>query len=157
MKETMKLRAKLDNGVRDWECVCGETQLLEGFWPCNEKGEPGSLTPCAMHQLEVCGCGRIFNCHTGEVMGKRGDKKPISIAPDFTDYEYPLDGGRKLPTYKGYVVDMQLWEFRKIDKPWESLSLDFQEGDALFAELLKRLPKEHILREEFWEGYLRRH
>lgn len=159
MKEKMRLIRKRENGVCSWCCICGERSGDDGSWPCNEMGKFGQLTPCFKHQLEACcRCGRIFNCHTGEVLGNKKDKKPVSIAPDFTDYEYLEGGGRKLPTYKGYVLDMRLWEFRKIEQgqPWEFISFDLPEGEELLDELFDRLPEGHILFSEFFVGKIER-
>jgi hypothetical protein len=158
MKERMELIHKYDNGVCRWKCLCGSGEVPEDSWPCNEKGEISQLTPCYLHQIHVClGCGRIFNCHTGEVLGNRNDAQPVSIAPDFTDYEYQR-GGRKLPTYKGYTVDVPLWQFRNIElgRPLEFIPFDSPEGDELMADLLSKLPKDHILQNEVFEGWLRR-
>lgn len=74
----------------------------------------------------------------------RHTNKPI---PDFTDY-IEWDGGRKLPTYKGYIVDVRLCEFRKINNPHEALSFDSDEGDVLLSELIEQLPRTHKLFKE---------
>jgi hypothetical protein len=64
----------------------------------------------------------------------------------FTDYE-DHGGMRKLPTYKGYTVDVYLRQFRKIERgqPWEIFCFSSDKGDQLLAELIRILPKNHPL------------
>ena len=159
MKEKMIPGGILPHGAINWQCPCNGEPFAEGFWPCNENGEFGALVPCPMHQLERCqDCGRLFNCHTGEILRQPKETGRVFIAPDFTDYEYPIDGGRKLPIYKEYTIDVRLWQFRKMEdgKLPEYISFDSQEGEDLLTELLDVLPNDHILRDEYLEGYLRR-
>ena len=82
MKEKMIRAGKTLEGIILWECPCAaeipEDDDPGEFWPCNENGELQRLTPRYMLQLEWCGCGRIFNCHTGEVMGNLRVHKRIT-------------------------------------------------------------------------------
>ena len=70
----------------------------------------------------------------------------MNAISDFTDYEV-LPGGTMLPTYKGYVVDVRLREFRKVEhgKLPEFISFRSSEGDELLVELIRLLPQEHRL------------
>jgi len=56
-----------------WICVCGNTPVDAGFFPCNEKGEEVEPTPEEWKiPLYVCdSCGRIINKETLEVVGKK--------------------------------------------------------------------------------------
>lgn len=59
-------------GVEDvWVCICRNTSVDDGFYPCDEKGivvEP--LIGGQWVDLYVCfGCGRIINQNTLEVVG----------------------------------------------------------------------------------------
>jgi hypothetical protein len=67
-------------------------------------------------------------------------------APVFID-AVNFKGARKLPFYKGYVVDVRLRQFRKIERnqPWEFISFYSQKGDQLLAELISYLPANHPL------------
>jgi hypothetical protein len=56
----------------------------------------------------------------------------------------------KLPTYKGYTVDIRLKEFRKADikKGLEFIPFDSDRGDKLLNGYLKTLSKKHLLEVE---------
>ena len=64
----------------------------------------------------------------------------MSDQPVFTDY-VEGKGGTKLPTFKGYTVDMRLKEFRSLEpgKKPEFLSFDSERGDMLLVELIEYL------------------
>ena len=75
--------------------------------------------------------------------------------PDFTDY-VDGNGWRKLPTYKGYTIDVRCRQFRKIK--WTKLpefhSFRSDKGDKLLSALIKVLPDGHKLRDELMEAAL---
>jgi hypothetical protein len=64
----------------------------------------------------------------------------MSDQPVFTDY-VEGKGGTKLPTFKGYTVDMRLKEFRVLEpgKKPEFLPFNSEQGDLLLAELIEYL------------------
>ena len=57
----------------DWECLCGNTPISDGFYPCNNDGGEVEPTPEEWNGVTyVCArCGRIINQNTGEVIGLR--------------------------------------------------------------------------------------
>lgn len=57
---------------------------------------------------------------------------------------------KRLPTYRGYIVDVKLREFRKIKygKTLEFIPFDSEKGDRLLAALIKSLPQKSKLFEE---------
>lgn len=67
---------------------------------------------------------------------------------------------KKLPTFKGYTVDVRVGEFRKIpfdgngDEEWEWIDFDSEEGDKLLCELLATLPKTSKLFKEIADKIL---
>jgi hypothetical protein len=55
-----------------WICLCGNTPIADGFFPCNDKGQEIEPTKEANwdERSYVCArCGRIINQHTLEVTG----------------------------------------------------------------------------------------
>jgi hypothetical protein len=61
----------------DWTCLCGNTPLLEGFFPCNETGEEVEPTPEDWTtDCYVCDrCGTIIDQTTLEIVGQRASEK----------------------------------------------------------------------------------
>ena len=65
-----------DPSITDaWVCICKNTPADDGFYPCDEKGnkvEPTAETWTT--NLYVCDqCGRIINCDTLEVVGRKAE------------------------------------------------------------------------------------
>jgi hypothetical protein len=60
-------------GSGEWLCLCGNTALDDGFYPCNEQGEEVEPTREAWTtNCYVCtGCGRIIRQSDRLVMGFR--------------------------------------------------------------------------------------
>lgn len=54
---------------------------------------------------------------------------------------------RKLPTYKGYTMDIRLKEFRKADLKTgiKFIPFDSDKGDKLLSGYLKTLSKKHMI------------
>ncbi len=75
-----KMRANRSKIYRDawgkWTCVCGNTALDDGFYPCNSQGEVVEPTPEAWTtNCYVCDrCGRIINQETLAVVGSRDEQ-----------------------------------------------------------------------------------
>jgi hypothetical protein len=57
----------------EWVCVCGNTALEEGFFPCDEYGVPVEPTPQEWDtDCYVCEqCGAIIDVHTLQIVGVR--------------------------------------------------------------------------------------
>lgn len=57
----------------DWVCLCGNMPWLEGFYPCNERGEQVEPTPEDWTtDCYVCDrCGAIIEQSTLELVGHR--------------------------------------------------------------------------------------
>ena len=57
-----------------WLCVCGNEPQMDGFYPCNERGE--HVEPTAelwTTNCYVCACcGRIIRQSDLEIVGRRG-------------------------------------------------------------------------------------
>lgn len=57
-----------------WVCPCGNTPADEGFYPCRPDGDQTEPLP-DWGSLYVCQrCGRIFDRHTGVVIGRRENR-----------------------------------------------------------------------------------
>lgn len=56
-----------------WICVCGNTPLADGFFPCDATGAEVEPTPAAWTtNAYVCArCGRIIDQQSLEVIGQR--------------------------------------------------------------------------------------
>src|SRR5947207_15106757 len=67
------------------------------------------------------------------------DKHPL-----FTDY-CTWDGGRQLPTFKGYTVDARLMEFRRSipNERLEFVPFDSETGVKLLNRLMKHIAEEY--------------
>ncbi len=68
-----------------WVCLCGNRPDYEGFFPCNEDGEPVEPTPAEWTtDCYVCDrCQRIINRYTGEVQAGRGPRyDPQRLLPE---------------------------------------------------------------------------
>jgi hypothetical protein len=68
----------------------------------------------------------------------------------FTDYVPLQGGGRILPTFRGYTVDVRCREFRKIDADtawelWEFIDFDSDRGEEMLQALIQLLPVDSIL------------
>jgi hypothetical protein len=52
-----------------WICICGNTPIADGFYPCDKKGN--EMQPVAgWNDLYVCGrCGRIINQTSLDIVG----------------------------------------------------------------------------------------
>ena len=59
------------NNPDTWKCICGNTPVSAGFYPCDEHGN--EMEPVkGWKNLYVCDdCGRIINQATLEVVGRR--------------------------------------------------------------------------------------
>lgn len=63
---------------------------------------------------------------------------------------------RKLPTYRGYTVDVRLKEFRWLEygKRWEIIRFDSPKGDVLLAKFIATLnpniPEERQFLSDIW-------
>lgn len=75
---TMEAKEKIvhETGNKEaWICVCGNTPLGDGFFPCDEQGnevEPAK----GWNNLYVCvRCGRIVNQDSLEVVGQNPSAK----------------------------------------------------------------------------------
>jgi hypothetical protein len=66
--------------TEDWTCVCGNTVVSDGFFPCDKNGdEMEPLINSDWADLYVCvRCGRIINQHTLTVVGQ--NPHPILLA-----------------------------------------------------------------------------
>jgi len=55
-----------------WVCICGNTPLKDGFFPCNDSGDEMEPTiGSGWTDLYVCArCGRIIKQGTLEVVGQ---------------------------------------------------------------------------------------
>jgi len=66
---------KINHGEdqNEWICLCGNTGLYEGFYPCNSEGELVEPTPEDWTtDCYVCEqCGRIIRQSDREVVGVR--------------------------------------------------------------------------------------
>ena len=53
-----------------WLCICGNTPIADGFFPCNQEGR--EMEPVAgWNNLYVCArCGRIVDQHSLNVVAK---------------------------------------------------------------------------------------
>ncbi len=58
-----------------WVCLCGNTPMEDGFYPCDSEGEIVEPTPEAWtSDWYVCDrCGRIIDMNTDEIVGVRFD------------------------------------------------------------------------------------
>ena len=56
-----------------WACLCGNTPIQEGFYPCDSKGEAVEPTPLVWTGIPyVCDrCGRVIDSRNGKVIGVR--------------------------------------------------------------------------------------
>lgn len=53
-----------------WVCICGNTPVDDGFYPCGREGNEIEPDKCWLDSLYVChGCGRIIRGDTLEVVG----------------------------------------------------------------------------------------
>ena len=54
-----------------WTCICGNTEMISGFFPCNEKGE--EVEPTSEEWTTNCyvcsECGNIIEQKTLEILG----------------------------------------------------------------------------------------
>ncbi|MFN8478217.1 MAG: hypothetical protein U0074_10420 [Kouleothrix sp.] len=71
----------------------------------------------------------------------------------FTDYVPLQGGGRILPTFQGYTVDVRCREFRKIDADtawelWGFIDFDSDQGEEMLQALIQFLPVDSILFQE---------
>ena len=59
--------------TEDWECLCGNTPMQDGFFPCNTQGELVEPTPEEwVTNYYVCDrCGRIIEQRSRAVVGLR--------------------------------------------------------------------------------------
>lgn len=61
-----------------WECVCGNTPVSDGFFPCNDNGDEVEPVEGQWEDLYVCAkCGRILRQGTLEVIGRNPNWKPM--------------------------------------------------------------------------------
>lgn len=52
-------------------CICGNDQITDGFYPCDEQGNEVQPDDRWNGELYVCGhCGRVVNQFTGKVEGQ---------------------------------------------------------------------------------------
>jgi hypothetical protein len=57
-----------------WYCICGNTPIDHGFYPCDERGNEVEPVKGSWKNLYICGnCGRIINQDTLEVVGANHD------------------------------------------------------------------------------------
>ena len=58
-----------------WVCLCGNTPLEEGFYPCNREGQLVEPTPeeWTTHWYVCARCGRMIDQRSLEVVGMRRD------------------------------------------------------------------------------------
>jgi hypothetical protein len=63
----------MDGSPDAWQCVCGNTPVAQGFFPCDKIGNLVEPTPEEWPApLYVCdACGRIINQDTLLVLGRR--------------------------------------------------------------------------------------
>jgi hypothetical protein len=68
-----RITADLVDDPTWWACLCGNTPIQEGFYPCNALGEEVEPTPEEWTTgWYVCdSCGRIIDRTTLEVVGER--------------------------------------------------------------------------------------
>jgi hypothetical protein len=63
-----------------WHCNCGNQPCDDGFYPCDASGR--EIQPDIggdWINLYLCArCGRIINCDTLEVMGRKSAQSPIA-------------------------------------------------------------------------------
>jgi hypothetical protein len=70
------VRIRTELGCSDaWICLCGNTPIDEGFYPCNREGEEIEPTPeeWTTHCYVCDRCGRIIQLDTLEVVGVRSN------------------------------------------------------------------------------------
>ena len=73
-KEHIKHEAGNDEA---WICLCNNTPVSDGFYPCDEKGNEMEPTiGSGWESLYVCAkCGRIIDQRTLEVVGRNPEPK----------------------------------------------------------------------------------
>ena len=78
MKITTETKTKLrlttyEQDTDSWICICGNTPIGDGFYPCNTEGEQVEPTPEGWTtNWYVCDrCGRVIDQQTLEVVGQR--------------------------------------------------------------------------------------
>jgi len=66
-------RMKIEGTADNWTCLCGNTGLADGFYPCDSEGQMVEPTPeeWATNWYVCNRCGRIIDRKTMEVKGVR--------------------------------------------------------------------------------------